>query len=911
MTRVPTACALTKDSSAADLAERGGGKAQGLHRLSGAGIDVPEWAVIGTDVFDRFVADNDLAEPLAALVEGLDSDNADAVAQQASELILSGELDHETRAMVLDAYQLVGSGVVAVRSSGAEEDSGELSFAGQFASYLNVQGDDEVVEHVRLCWASAYTARALQYRAEHNVVNPAVRIAVIVQRLVAADRSGVMFTANPTTGRRDQLVVSAVYGLGEGLVSGAVDADTVVVDRMKLRPPQWTVGEKSQRYDAAPGTGLRVSEVPESETVARCLSDAEVAELFALGERLEEVFGAPQDVEWALEAGRLVVLQSRPVTSLPPEAETTRAQLVERVLIWDNSNIVENFGGISTPLTFSFARHVYHAAHQEYCRMLRVPDRQLREMDDWQRNRLGYFHGRVYYNLLTWYRMQRLLPLAQMKHRVMELSMGVADPIADDVVQRLTPCTYRSRREELTVRGRAAAVFGWQFALTDRYVKRFLDEFYEVFERFERIDYDRLPADEVFRHYMALDRELLPKWAPMVGLEAIILTGFGLLLGLTKKWLPDAPTWLHWKVASPGEGTESVQPARVLRELADVVLADPELAAVITSAEPEQIRQRLEAGGHREFLASVDSYIDKFGYRSLDELKLEEPDLRENSDVFYDMLRGAMASVAGRDTDHGADEEVERYLAEHLSAARRPIYERMRGKVRHALRSRESVRFCRTRVFGLARRMFRAIGRDLARMGALEAERDVFYLHLEEIRGCFEGTIGHGDLAELVAMRKRAAAADAQLTAPERFVTAGPVYWDKGADAAWLGDGSLEDGQELVAGSVLRGTPCSYGTAEGIARVVTAPKGIDGGVLVTYRTDPGWVGVLPSASALLIERGSPLTHVAIVARELGIPTVVQIKNLVNRVQNGTRLRVDGGTGEVHVLDLNGTAPEAD
>ena len=183
-------------------------------------------------------------------------------------------------------------------------------------------------------------------------------------------------------------------------------------------------------------------------------------------------------------------------------------------------------------------------------------------------------------------------------------------------------------------------------------------------------------------------------------------------------------------------------------------------------------------------------------------------------------------------------------------------------------------------------------------MRAIDHWNDVFFLRLEELRGAYEGTTAHTDLRGLVELRKRQQAEDEQLSAPSRFTTRGAAYWRGNLERA----GFVKGGVARTGVRELRGTPSCPGVVEARAVVTDTPVDVDGGVLVTYRTDPGWVAALPSASALVIERGSPLTHVAIVARELGIPTVVQVKGAVTEMETGMRLRVDGGTGAITFLD---------
>jgi rifampicin phosphotransferase len=258
------------------------------------------------------------------------------------------------------------------------------------------------------------------------------------------------------------------------------------------------------------------------------------------------------------------------------------------------------------------------------------------------------------------------------------------------------------------------------------------------------------------------------------------------------------------------------------------------------------------------------------------------------------MLRSALpdAPLSRRD-------DVDEYLDSRLGGIRRAIYEKLRRKTSRSLANRERLRFCRTRAFGMVKRMLRALGRDLVDRDLIDEFEDVFFLRLDELRGCYEGTTDTTLLRDWVAARKAQRARDALLVAPSRFVTRGPGFGR--AELAAQGWVPRTATAAAEPGTVLPGTPSAAGVVEGRAVVVDEPCDVAGGILVAYRTDPGWVAALPSASALVIERGSPLTHVAIIARELGVPTVVQVRDVTKSVRTGMRLVVDGTRGTVTVL----------
>ncbi|WP_328557630.1 phosphoenolpyruvate synthase [Streptomyces sp. NBC_00358] len=897
---------LTPSSDESLTIEWAGGKGKNLHTLTASGFQVPRWSIIGLDVFAEFCRDSGLDERLARLLADGWESNPGQVAAEAARLIEAAPLDdHLTDAIGL-AYGLAGGGAVAVRSSGAQEDGARHSFAGQFDSFLNIRGLGEVIAHVRRCWASAFSERSLRYRARHRLPPDAGGVAVIVQRMVAAERSGVLFTADPTTGRTDRQVVSAVHGLGEGLVSGAVDADTVVLDATTGEALTTVIGDQLERYDAGSGPGCQVSAVTGEDRAALSLTAADLARLHEAGVRATALLGAPQDIEWAIAEGALWILQSRPITAPAPVAGPT-AEPEGELRIWDNSNIIESFSGVVSPLTYSFAADTYAKVYDSYARALGVRGERLREVQEWTPHLLGHVHGRVYYNLLHWYRMVRLAPLYPLNRRVLEKSLGVAESISDEVADTLHPFTPRPGVRGQVARLARTVIFATRFLTIRKSVETFHRDFYRAYAVFNNVDYDALPGDETYRRFRRLQRELIEKWGPMQTLDATILLSVGLLALLTRRWLPEAPEWFTWAAAAPGEAVESAEPVWALLELAAQARADTDILRLLERTPDAEAHRALRDAGHTRFLAAVDAYIADYGYRSPDELKLEVPDLHENPAGLFALLRDTLPDTAdGGTPDRGGDADA--YLDEQLRGPRRLLYERVRGKARAALADRERLRFCRTRAFGAAKRMLRALGRDLARAGAIDAWDDVFLLRLEEIRGAYEGMIAHTELRDLVVLRRRQQAADASLHAPARFTTRGAPYWSGNLErAGWTGGPAARSGARELSG-----VPCCPGVAEGPAVVTDFPRDIGGGILLAYRTDPGWVTALSSAAALVIERGSPLTHVAVVARELGIPTVVQVKGATTEIRTGALLRVDGAAGTVTVLaDPPPDTPAAD
>jgi pyruvate,water dikinase len=841
-------------------------------------------------VFQGFLERHGLQSRLAATLTDLSLERIAPAAAAIRDLFIKLPVDPELQTLVVEAVNYLGDVPLAVRSSGVEEDSAAHSFAGQFDSFLGVRGAASVYDHVIRCWVSAFSERALAYRHRQGLGFDHIQIAVILQQLVVAEKSGVVFSANPVSRRADELMISSVYGLGEGLVSGLVDADTFVIDKQSGTVKAHVLGAKQVRVEVH---GTVENDEALRDTLS--LSADELTDIQRLAGRVEQAFGSPQDIEWCIAERRLWLVQSRPVTTDIDDGE---------INLWDNSNIIENYPGITSPLTFTFTQNLYASVFREYCRMVLIPNKYLVEMEGWLRAVLGYLNGRVYYNLLNWYRLVGVNPLQSMGRKMMELQMGVDTTLDQDAfARRIAPYKTGSNLEYFVIRLLAGIRFSWFFLRLKSGVAAFKQYFDKVYAEYNAIDYARLPADQVFAYCNRFERSIINRWGRMIALESSIGLSFGMLRMLSKRWLPDAPAWFETALIGGVASIESLEPARRIEELAGAVKASAELQSLFAGTASEKLLQALRLARQTDFIAAVDRYIDAYGYRSNNELKLEEPDLHEAPAVLFDMINARLASghsesqaAAGEQVD-----ELTRLLNTRLNGFQRFAFRRLRSKLHQAIEARETVRFCRSRTFGVFRRMFRAIACDFVRRGVLEAEADVFCLRLDELRGCFEGTISHRELGTLIAQRKRDLEAYRALPPlPPRFVTKGPV-------ASWLAryNGLRAESSDHAApstGECLQGTPCAPGVVTGAAAVVSEPNEFRTGVLVTYRTDPGWVAVFPSAQALLVERGSPLTHAAIVARELGIPTIVQIRGLTQTIRTGMQVRVDGSRGTVAILE---------
>jgi rifampicin phosphotransferase len=876
------------DASAAIESPHAGGKARALARAGRAGLPVPKWFVLSSAAF----AESLTPGQTSALETTTD---AAAIARVLGQVMLAPAI----AAAVADAVRSLSpdGGPLAVRSSASDEDGVEHSFAGQLESYLNVP-PAEVPDKICAVWRSGFSDRILAYRREHRLSPMPHPPAVLVQRMVAPRAAGVAFGADPISGRRGVAVVSALPGFGSALVSGEADADTWLVDRGG-RIVERRIVAKRRMHVADPGApeGVRTADVPQALADQPALSDEEVRQVAALTRAAGRHFGRPQDIEWAM-ADRLLLLQSRPITSMRAMADPDA-----RLTIWDNSNIVESYSGVTTPLTFSFAREIYEYVYRQFCRMMGVPRHTIEEQEETFQNMLGLVRGRLYYNLLSWYRVLAMLPGYQVNRRFMEQMMGVKEPLPDALSSEIARGISRGRALDAVYAMRTAAgLVGNHLALNRR-----IDAFYE------RLDRALAPPDppledrridELVAHYRDLRRRLLLSWdAPLVN-DFFAMIFYGVLRGLVVRWCGDPGGTLQNDLIGGEGGMVSAEPAVRMQQLARPAAADMDLVGQLTRGSLDDINAALAR--HPEIADGFRQYLAKFGDRTVNELKLESATLHDDPLPLFRGVGALAQQYAAVDersrpaqAGSAADRlriESRRRVREALAAhpIRRAIFGWVLRQAQRRVRDRENLRLERTRLFGRVRRIFVEIGRRLQALDLLDDARDIFYLEVDEVLAFAEGRSTTTALRDVTALRKREFREYADGAPPDdRFETRGPVY--QGHDYRRAAAASVE------TGDTLKGLGCSPGIVRGPVRVVTDPTSVDLGrraILVAEHTDPGWIMVFPSATAVLVERGSLLSHAAIVARELGIPAIVSLPGVTRWLRDGDWVEMDGSTGIV-------------
>lgn len=840
--------------------------------------------------------------------------------------------------------------LLAVRSSMAGEDGARWSYAGQLDSFLDVPADVDAADSrllaaIQACWASARGARAEAYRrwgagAEAGEVaakggdprqgdagadppDPADRgpepaMGVILQRMVRARAAGVLFTVDPTGGgdRAGQALLSVAPGTGEALVQGAVEGETLRLERATGR--------------ALDPCGL--------------LSAGEIADLWRAALEAERLGGGPQDIEFAFGEEGLALLQARPVTAGVSESLDAAAAAADpEAILWDNSNITESYAGVTAPLTLSLIRRAYAGVYRQFLQLMGVahPD------EDLLQNLLGFYHGQVYYQLDRWYEALALLPAFQQNRAFLEQMMGVRQAAAGPArggrpAGRLALAAWLLRMVRLHLgAARMTAAFHRQVGAELAAVAA--------------MDLAGLSPRRLQALFRRLETEVLGRWRAPILADFMTMIFFGLLRRLSERWLPDRPGIVGELMV--GQGTmASLEPLRAIEALAALVRPDQGLGVLLRGPAEEAWRRLDREPAWAPFHAACQDYLDRYGDRCESELKLEVPNLRDHPAQLLRLVSAAAARPAPGGAPPVGPSDAEARVA-RLPRARRLLYRWVLGHSRRYVADREAQRLVRSRVFGQLRRLFGALGGHFAQAGRLSSPDDIFYLTVDEVFAEVTGTAIDLDLRGLVALRRAQYARFAAEAPPERFATLGPPYWsaprelrpaavapERGSPShggrtlspspSHVGEGSRGEragrsgrvapapasqavvaipaetsaphhGPDPAGAPLLRGLGCCAGRVTGRVRVVERVEealDLDGEILVAARTDPGWVFLFPAAAGLLVERGSPLSHSAIVARELGLPTIVNIPGLTERLRTGDRVILDGRSGEIWLLE---------
>lgn len=837
--------------------EQVGKKALGLIELAHAGFEVPDGFCVTVEAYESFLST--LVVPDVVSEKDL---------ARVRERILNAPLPREIAQEIEAAYEQLG-GRVAVRSSGIQEDMAEASFAGQYHTVLGVEGLESLMQAIRDCWASAWAERVWSYCKSHGLEFGRSPMGVVVQTLIPAESAGVLFTVNPMTGLEDEMAVEACWGFGEALVSGRVEPDRYILDGDTGVAKETTLGRKEFAIlNAVDAAGTREVPVEPTEASRLTLDSEKLKALCDLGNRVQEYYGCPQDIEFAYAVDRFYLLQSRPITKLnftgiPGE--------------WTTADFRD--GGVSSsvvaPYMWSLYELIWEHSMPTYLDTIKLLRKDQHEIP-WSH----VFYGRPYWNMGEVKR--ALWKVPGFKEREFDLDLGISPTYEGDGVA----IPYNLK----TILGALPTLFALNkdYRVRLEKNKRFVRKFPALEARYDSLN-PEMPFGELLKTY----REMILKHYFWVE-SSYFLTIFNIsnakldfkaaLEKATKKSKEKIDT-LHLMVGL--KDIPHLKPLNDLWEIARLIKEDEAACEVLMETESDKVMEKLP----KPWAERLSEFCHTYRYHSTSELDLRVPNWDEDPTFVIQSLRALVTTPEGMDPMSINAKQHEIYLAERAKLEKVTRSKDVFAKL-ELVRSygwwREYMRDHSSRMYYLIRRWTLILAKRLVEKGLLSAPEDVFYLRYQEVISLAEGNLSFS-IADMTIRKRKSYNQRFRNFKNPNEVGSRYAHTQKG-----------------VAEGAITGVPCSPGRTEGTVRVIRtlseASRLGAGDILVTTFTDPGWTPLFGVIKGVVTETGGFLSHAAVVSREYGIPAVLSVPDATLRLKEGQRVAIDGNSGSIEVLE---------
>jgi len=848
-----------------------GAKALNLAALMRARLPVPDGFVVTAEAYRVHISTLSLGEIHRMRLSAT------------REAITAGELAADTAAAIRAAFKRLRTPLIAARSSGTAEDLPGHSFAGLYDTCLRSADADGCIELVKQCWASLWTERAFDYREKNGFAHDKAAMAVVVQQLVAADAAGVVFTADPVSGSRDRIIVESCWGLGEALVSGKVTPDRFVIERETQKPTERSISNKSVETAFSPTGTIVEQPVPPDRAARPSISDSAAQRIARFALKVEQVFGTPQDIEWAMAGPNLFILQSRPITTI------AAAKTWEDRQVWSTTNAAEVLPGVLTPMVWSTVGDYVGKLLGGIIERIGISMGENPLFDN--------VAGRLYMNLNTFTGMVRRMPFAgRMKQAQMfggqnlkpedraKLELGPSD-VPDIKVNPLKSMLKLPGFMLWILRHGPGRGREWITATRTAYEKK------------ERPDLSRFSeAELVTKATATMDQMGVGGDGLGYALAGMMFTS--VLYDLCRKWFRDETGATASRLLAGTGELQSAEAGIALWRLARDAAAVPDVRGALLSSAPwKELKPQLKASpaGH-EFLARLGRFMHLHGHHARGEMDMYNPRWREQPDYVIEVVRN-FAKTGGK-TDPEADqrrhaEERDRLRTKLLAITGNPVkrwvfsYVVRQAQLSAAIR--ENVKDAGIRVIADTRAVLLELGERLAARGVFEDADDIFFLRFPEVERVVSGNAGF-DVRSRVAERRAEYERNLSLTPPSIVVGRyDPVK-------------HRPDTVDASAG--LKGLAVSPGIVTGPARVILnagTEQVLPGEILVAPFTDPGWTPYFIPAVGIVMDQGGLLSHGSIVAREYGIPAVVNVGPATKLIKTGQMIQVDGDNGVVRIV----------
>ena len=880
-TRVVLPFAVITESDA-DLV---GPKAFNLAQMSHLGLPVPDGFCITTSGYKNHVESiQGFHELVAAL--------ADAPARPAALLaqIRKAIVDQPLLPRLWDSIRECCDRLrimpMAVRSSATAEDLEDRSFAGQYETYLHVRDVEQCRDAIKGCWASLWSQRAYSYRQSTRLRGNDIGMAVIVQQMACAEASGVMFTADPVAQDRNRLVIEACYGVGDALVAGRVAPDRFVLDKLTHAVVRQSLSEqmrrdRAEKADPAQADGARTVRGP-------CIDEATMGKLFDLAATIEKYYQCPQDIEWAVCASEVRILQSRAITTMPKEPSWEDRQ------VWSCVNTREVMPDVLTPATWSLISDLLESTLNMVLDMI--------GLDRGSSPVVGLVAGRCYANLNTLLGITHKLPFV--RHARLNTIFG--DTAPGEQAPRWIELATQNCAEVRSHFGKALWKLPGNFFralfFTEKNGQRAIVDLQRMVQDFDALDLKQLSGREIIDHLtqsVEYLRQFISRARHGSISGGVAIAAFMLLRKVCARWLGESESFANGLLIGVGDMMDA-RSGLDLWQLAEEAGRHPPVKSALLSGDTwEHVSQALRGvEGGDQFLQSWAEYMRKHGHHARGEFELYNARWCERPDYILSLVRSFMSGweqthvvTAWRQRTEKRRQLVQECRARLKNPLKRAVFNRLVTRAQHFVTVRENSKDHVIRLFMTWRRLLLALGDRWHAQGVLRRREDVFFLTLAEMRAVAAGA-SDGDTQARIELRK---------SEYESFRDITPPITVLGRFRPQTGPPVRED----ATAELFNGLAVCPGIVRGKARVIQSVEDeshvLPGEILVAPFTDPGWTPYLVSSAGIVIDQGGLLSHGSIIAREYGIPTVVNVGPATRIIKTGDTVEVNGDQGTVRIL----------
>jgi rifampicin phosphotransferase len=735
-----------------------------------------------------------------------------------------------------------------IRSSAIGEDGLDNSFAGMFDS-VKIKNKNNFIEELKKVINSVNSERLDYYQKNKKIIEKP-KLSIFIQDFIEGDVSGVMFSQIIKTGGKG-ILINSNFGDASLTVDGH-DCDSFFIAKNGVMINREVINERPS------------------------LTNKQINSLVKLGERIEKLFKRPQDIEWTIKKNKIYVLQSRPITR----------EFSDKIFLWDNSNIAESYSGIVLPLTSSYIKYAYKKTYIDLARRSGIDMEKINENKILFENLLGFFYGRIYYNMLNWYKMLTLYPGYERNKKNFDIMISSKSKEELDAqhkknVNNLFKAKYYSK-----------LLFRYPFFNSE--VEDFKSAVKNYLQYFNKLELNSFNLIDLSKLYCKSANELLSKWSVTVENDFLLMSYFGMLKKFCKK------NEIEDKFILFISDIQNVISAKQIDHLKNLSIIFHKFESLVNLAKNKKYLKcfnEIKTNPlYSSFNGEVVKYHSQYGGRFANELKLETEDLDTNPEYIVKLL---LLYSESKVNEMGPNKMNLKTL--NLSFNKRLYLKYLLNKIKFYARKREELRLLRAQSFGIARKIFLEVGNKLKDKGIMGKPEDIFYLEIEEVINYIHKKLKDKDLNEKRENQRLSEKISSRKMIFEEYKKESPedVFYTYGDSIESKFTKQNDTNNDFI------GQGCSPGIIKGKVKILekfSLPDMEEFDIIVTKHTDPGWTPLFGLCNGIIVEHGGVLSHAAIISRELNLPCVIGLKNATTILKDGQTITLNGYTGEVIIHD---------